>query len=162
MKRCHKILLLLLSIFVFGPLFLDIYIRHERKMLQTRAKVFLSQPIPAMFQTNEIGMYQARSNHDVLFVSRALIERYAKNGRIRWSAAIQGQFAVQPFETSACEEAAITNEAARIYVAECKAIIAKEWRMGFWQWIEDTMEFKKRIPEIEEEDFKSTPKKQFN
>jgi hypothetical protein len=30
--------------------------------------------------------------------------------------------------------------------------LAKEWRMGFWQWIEDTIELKDKIPEIEEED----------
>jgi hypothetical protein len=44
-------------------------------------------------------------------------------------------------------------------MAERNVILAKEWRMGFWQWIEDTMEMKTSIPEIEEEDahLKNTP-----
>jgi hypothetical protein len=107
-----------------------------------------------MFQTNEIGGYQAGENENVLSTSRALIERYANNGRIRWSARIQCEMAVQPFETAFCGDAAKTNEEARIYIEDCKGIIAEEWRMGFWQWIEDTIELKTKIPEIEEEDFK--------
>jgi hypothetical protein len=31
-------------------------------------------------------------------------------------------------------------------------IIEEEWRMGFWQWVEDSIEMKQTIPEIEEED----------
>jgi len=88
----------------------------------------------------------------VLSGSRRLVDRYANNGRIRWSAVIQGQFATQPFETSYCEDAAKTNEQARLYIVECKAIIDKEWEMGFWHWFQDTIEMKRSIPEIEEED----------
>jgi len=154
LKKFFKILLLLVAVLVSGAVILDVHIRHERKTLQTRAKEFLSRPVPSMFQTNEIDGYQARPNEDVLSVSRALIERYAKAGRIRWSARIQGEMAVQPFETAFCGDAAKTNEEARIYTEDCKAIIAEEWRMGYWQWVEDTMELKQRIPEIEEEDFK--------
>ena len=45
-----------------------------------------------------------------------------------------------------------TNAEVRLYSAESHAILAEEWRMGFWQWIEDTIEMKTKIPEIEEED----------
>ena len=154
LKMFFKILLLLVAVLVLSAVILDVHIRHERKTLQTRAKEFLSRPVPSMFQTSEIGGYQAPQNEEVLSVSRALIERYAKTGRIRWSARIQGEMAVQPFETAFCGDAAKTNEAARIYIEDCKAIIAEEWRMGYWQWVEDTMELKQVIPEIEEEDFK--------
>jgi hypothetical protein len=152
MKSFFKILFLLIAVLVVSAVILDFHIRQERKVLQIRAKEFLSRPVPTMFQTNEIGGYQARENEDVLSVSRALIKRYADTGRIRWSARIQGEMAVQPFETSFCEDAAKTNEQARIYIEDCKAIIAEEWRMGYWQWIEDTIELKTKIPEIEEED----------
>jgi hypothetical protein len=46
-----------------------------------------------------------------------------------------------------------TNEEVRRYSSESHAILAEEWRMGFWQWIEDTIEMKDKIPEIEEEDY---------
>jgi hypothetical protein len=144
------------ALFVLTPTVLVVHIRHERTALQMRAKELLSRPVPMVFQTNYIGGYQARENQDVLFVSRNLIKRYADNGRIRWSARISGQMAVQHFETAFCEDADIVkaNEEARLYVAECRAIIEDEWRMGFWQWVEDTIEMKRAIPEIEEEDFK--------
>jgi hypothetical protein len=35
-------------------------------------------------------------------------------------------------------------------------VLEEEWRMGFWQWIEDTIEMKDEIPEIEEEDYHPT------
>jgi len=60
--------------------------------------------------------------------------------------------AVQPFETAFCRNAAKTNELARIYIEDCIALIAEEKRMMFWQWVEDIIELKTRIPEIEEED----------
>jgi len=151
-KLFFKILLLLFAVLVVGAVILDFHIRHERKLLQAQAKEFLAIPTPAMFQTNEIGGFQAPPNETVLSTSRALIERYAINGRIRWSARISGQLAIQPFETAFCEDAAKTNREARIYIEDCKAIIAEEQRMGFWQWVEDTIELKMRIPEIEEED----------
>jgi hypothetical protein len=130
---------------------LNIYIRHERRILQARAVQFLSRPVPVLFDTNFLGGYES-GNANVLSRSRALIARYANNGRIRWSAAIQGQMASAPFGIAACEEAASTNPEALRYVTECKAILDEEWRMGFWQWVEDTMEMKRKIPEIEEED----------
>jgi hypothetical protein len=156
MKSLFRILLLLVVVLVAAAVILDFHIRHERKLLQTRAKEFLSRPVPTMFQTNEIGGFQAPPNETVLSTSRALIERYANNGRIRWSARISGELAVQPFETFFCEEVAETNKSARIYVEDCKAIIAEEQRMGYWQWVEDTIEMKTKIPEIEEEDLPTT------
>jgi len=73
-------------------------------------------------------------------------------GRIRWSARIQGEFATAPFGIAACDEVIRTNVEARIYVAECQSILDQEWKMGFWQWVEDTIEMKRTIPEIQEED----------
>jgi hypothetical protein len=151
-KRAKMLITIFISALIISPIILDVFIRGERNALQIRAKEFLSRPVPDMFKTDAIDGYQARPNETVLSTSRRLIERYANNGRIRWSAAISGQFAVQPFETASCEEAAKTNEAARIYIVDCKAIIDKEWGMGFWQWVEDTIEMKRTIPEIEEED----------
>lgn len=152
-KGARSLILLFLGVSIASPVILDIYVRHERQMLQARAKEFLSRPVPLILQTNEIDGYQARENETVLSGSRTLIQRYATKGRIRYSAAIAGQFAVQPFETASCEDADIvkTNEEARLYVVECKAIIEKEWQMEFWQWIEDTIELKLTVPEIEEE-----------
>lgn len=140
------------GVLVVGPIMLDVWIRSERQALENRAKEFLSRPVPDMFQTDSIEGYQAPPGQTVLSTSRFLIERYAGYGRIRWSAVIQGQFAIQPLETRFCEDAASTNEAARIYAVACKAIIDKEWEMRFWQWVEDTIELKRTIPEIEEED----------
>ena len=152
LKRFLKVLFLLVAVLVAGAVILDFNIRHERKVLQMRAKEFLSRPVPAMFQTNEVGGFVAGSDRTVLSVSRAIIQRYANNGRIRWSAQIGAQMAVQPFETAFCRNAAKTNELARIYIEDCIALIAEEKRMMFWQWVEDIIELKTRIPEIEEED----------
>jgi hypothetical protein len=86
--------------------------------------------------------------------SRILIERYATKGRIRWSARIQGEFACTGDNclNPNISDNIITNEQVRLYSAESHAILAQEWHMGFWQYVEDTMEFKLVIPEIEEED----------
>jgi hypothetical protein len=135
-----------LGIVLVSGLMLNVYIRHERRILQGRAKRFLSRPIPTLFDTNSLGGYIKSRDGNVLSRSRVLIERYARNGRIRWSAVIQGQMATAPFGMAACEEVASTNQEARLYLAECKAILDEEWRMGFWQWVEDTMEMKSKIP----------------
>jgi hypothetical protein len=150
-KNARTVIIIFVSALVLVCITLDFHIRRERDTLQSRAKEFLSRPVPEMFKTDSIDGYQARENETVLSGSRRLIERYANNGRIRWSAAISGQFATQPFETAACEEAAATNEEARLYIVACKSIIGKEWEMGFWQWVQDTIEVKGTIPEIEEE-----------
>src|SRR5437867_12309612 len=92
-----------------------------------------------------------------MHIVKAIIERYANKGGIRWSAVIQAQFATGPFRIAACGDAARTNEEAPVYLSDCKAILDQEWRMGFWQWVEDTIEMKRRIPEHEEEDFLPTP-----
>jgi hypothetical protein len=140
------------GIILISGLMLNVYIRHERGILQSRAKRFLSRPIPTLFDTNSLGGYIESRDGNVLSRPRVLIERYATKGRIRWSAAIQGQMAMAPFGMAACEEGASTNQEARLYLAECKTILDEEWRMGFWQSVEDTMEMKSKIPEIEEED----------
>jgi hypothetical protein len=153
LSRLAKTLItIFISLFIATPIALDFWIRSQSHALQKQAKEFLSRPVPDMFKTDSIDGYQARPDETVLSGSRRLIQRYANNGRIRWSAAIQGQFATQPFETSACEEAAETNEEARLYIVACKDTIDKEWKMGFWHWVQDTIEMKRTIPEIEEED----------
>jgi hypothetical protein len=154
LKRFLKVLFLLVAVLVAGAVILDFHIRHKRKVLQIRAREFLSRPVPILFQTNSIGGFDAGPGKTVLGISRSVIERYATKGRIRQTSAITGQMALLNFEIAFCEEAAKTNEEARTYVEDCKAIIDEEWRMGFWQWIEDTIELKRNIPEIEEEDFK--------
>jgi len=151
-RKDKTLITVFISALIISPIILDVYIRGERNELQIRAKEFLSRPVPAMFQTDAIDGYQAAPNETVLSTSRGLIERYADKGRIRWSAAISGQFAVQPFETAFCEKAAKTNDEARIYIVDCKAIINKEQHMGFWQLVEDTIEMKRIISEFEEED----------
>jgi hypothetical protein len=88
--------------------------------------------------------------------SLVLIERYAKNGRIRQSGWIAGQFGgVNDLRLGHGPEADAvkTNEEVRVYMAERNAILDKEWRMGYWQWVEDRMERKKIIPEFVEEHF---------
>jgi hypothetical protein len=154
-------IIVFLGILVVSPALLDMHIRHERKALQTRAKNFLSRPIPKLLLTDsngEVGGYYIDTNggtaNGVFGYSRVLIERYATNGRIRWSAAIQAEFACTGDNclNPNISAAVTTNEEVRRYSAESHAILAEEWRMGFWQWIEDTIEMKDKIPEIEEED----------
>ena len=88
--------------------------------------------------------------------SRVLIDTICDQWkRIRWSAAIlQGEFACTGDNclNPNISDEVTTNEEVRRYSAESHAILAKEWRMGFWQWIEDAIEMKDKIPEIEEED----------
>lgn len=151
-KLAKTLITVFLSVFIVNAVMLDSWIRIERHALQIRAREFLSKPVPEMFKTDAVDFYQARPGETVLAVSRRLIERYANKGRMRWTAAISGEFAVQPFETDACATAAETNEEARLYVVACKAIIDREWHMGFWQAVEDTLEMRLTIPEFEEED----------
>jgi hypothetical protein len=148
---------------VVGPLVLDLHIRHERRALQLRAKQFLARPIPKLLLPDSDGFvgghYEGTNGepaNDVLGYTRPLVSRYADKGRIRWSARIQGEFASTSSEiwvgAGPDGEAIETNEEVRRYMAERNAILGKEWQMGFWQWVEDVMELKQTIPEIEEED----------
>jgi hypothetical protein len=140
---------------------LDLDIRQERKALQVRAKAFLARPIPKLLIPNsegEVGGYYVDTNagiaNGVFGYSRVLIERYATKGRIRWSAAIQGEFAGTGDNclNGNISDEVTTNVEVRRYSAESHAILAEEWRMGFWQFVEDSIEFKSVITEIEEED----------
>lgn len=137
-------------IFIF-PFILDAKIRYDRKVLQAQAKKFLSRPVPEIFKTNSVTWYGAPPGETVLSESLSLIKRYAENGRIYRSSSIWAQFAAQPFETAACEDAARGNEEALKYVKACTAIIDREAEMCYWQFVEDMIEFKFTIPEIEEE-----------
>ena len=160
-KKARAWITIFMGVVVLSPTLLDLQIRHERKVLQTRAKNFLLRPIPKLLIPNsegEVGGYYVDTNagiaNGVFGYSRVLIERYATKGRIRWSAAIQGEFAGigdNCLNPNISDEVT-TNEEVRRYSAESHAILANEWRMGFWQWLEDTIEMKYKIPEIEEED----------
>jgi hypothetical protein len=145
------------GLLILTPAILVIHIRDERHVLQIRAIEFLKRPVPSEVMGDAdgaVGLFYVGPNEDGLKRSHALIKRYADSGRIRWSAAIQGQFAMTYLEIGSCEDAKLVkaNEKARLYVADCKAILDDEWRMGFWQYVEDTIELKQTIPEIEEED----------
>jgi hypothetical protein len=164
--RTKVMIAIFFSVLIATPALLDIFIRHERKVLQTRAKEFLSRPIPKLLipdSEGNIGGYFVDTNagpqNGVFGYSLILIGRYATNGRIRWSARIQGQFATTAagINPNIRSDAIDTNEEVRLYLAERNAILAKEWRMGFWQWVEDTIEMKDKIPEYEEEDYHPTP-----
>jgi hypothetical protein len=161
-KKAKILIALFLGILVASPALLVASIRHERGLLQMRVKEFLLRPVPMLLKPNSEGYigyeYEGTNNDEaeiqILGHSRALIERYATNGRIRWSARIQGEFASTSehiwFPGAADIER--TNLEVRIYLAERNAILGKEWQMGFWQWVEDSIEIKQTIPEIEEED----------
>lgn len=149
-------------ILVLVPVLLDIHIRQERRALQERAKAFLARPIPKLLipdSEGNVGGYYVDTNagvaNGVFGYSRLLIERYATKGRIRWSAAIQGKFASTGDNclNGNISDEVTTNEDVRRYSAESHAILSEEWRMGYWQWVEDTIEVKQKIPEIEEEDY---------
>lgn len=159
-----KMIIVGVLLVVFGSTaMLDIHIRHERKMLQVRANEFLSRPIPKMLIPDSEGYVgedyvgaDAKPPNVPLGYSRPLIERYANNGRIRWSAVIQGEFASTSDQLSLGSgpksDAVLTNQEVIRYIDERNAILSKEWKMGFWQWVEDLIEFKMTIPEFEEED----------
>jgi hypothetical protein len=142
---------------------LDLHIRHERRVLQMRAREFLARPIPKLLipdsEGNVGGFYvdpNSGPQNGPLGESRDLIERYATKGRIRWSARIQGQFAStsHTVQVNYLSHEIETNEEVRLYMAERNAILGKEWQMGFWQTVEDAMEMKMTTPEFEEEDSK--------
>jgi len=163
--RTKVVITIFFGVLVASPVLLDIFIRHERKVLQTRAKEFLSRPIPKLLvpdSEGNVGGYFVDTNdgpqNGVFGYSLILIGRYATKGRIRWSARIQGQFATtgEGINPNIRSDAIDTNEEVRLYLAERNAILGKEWRMGFWQWVEDTIEMKDKIPEYEEEDHHPT------
>jgi hypothetical protein len=148
---------------------LDLHIRHERRVLQMRAREFIARPLPTLLIPDSEG-YVAGHYVDTnsgpqngpLGESGDLIERYATKGRIRWSARIQGQFASTSHDVvvwgpkaDAITDAFRTNEELRLYLAERNAILGKEWQMGFWQTVEDAMEMRMTTPEFEEEDAKT-------
>ena len=160
-KKVKVLICLLLVIMVASPALLVAKIRHERRTLQARAKAFLSLPVPVALKPNSEGYmgYEYVGTNDEAEIqifgrSGALIERYATNGRIRWSARIQGQFAStsEHLWFPGAEDIERTNQEVRAYLAERNAILSEEWRMGFWQWVEDTIEMKQKIPEHEEQD----------
>jgi hypothetical protein len=152
----------LLIILIASPVLLIASIRHQRGVLQARAKAFVSIPVPTALKPDSEGYMSyeyvgtnKEAEIQILGHSRELIERYATKGRIRWSARIQGQFATTSEQLwfPGADDIQRTNQEVHAYLAERNAILAEEWRMGFWQWVEDTIEMKSKIPEHEEEDY---------
>jgi hypothetical protein len=172
--KAKVLLAFLLLVTVLTPALLVLKIRSDRKALQIRAQAFISRPIPTAikpnsegyidweyFGTNEVfGANQIDyAERQIMGDSQTLIKRYAKNGRIRWSARIQGEFAItgEHLNFPGADDVEKTNQEVRSWLAERNAILGAEWRMGFWQWVEDSIEMKQKIPEIEEEDFHPAP-----
>lgn len=160
-KGMKRLVTVFLLVTIAAPAILDIHIRHERSLLQARAKAFLLRPLPKLLVPDakgEVGGFFVDTNagpqNGVLGYSIGLIERYATNGRIRWSARIQGQFACTGDGVNMNYESDEIRHSQEVsnYLAERNAILGEEWNMGFWQWVEDSIEFKQSIPEIEEED----------
>jgi hypothetical protein len=160
-KKAKILIVLFAALLISSPALLVAKIRHDRWSLQARAKAFLSRPVPMALKPDSEGYMgyeyvgtNGEAEVHILGHSHALIERYATNGRIRWSARIQGQFAVtaEHLWFPGAEDIERTNQEVRAYMVERNVILSEEWRMGFWQWVEDTIEMKRTIPEIEEED----------
>ncbi len=161
-KRARILLVLFLCVTALSHLLLVTKIQYERGQLQTRARAFLLRPMPIALKTAPKGgieYHQVGTNEDagiqIFGNSRDLIKRYATNGRIRWSAHIQGEFATTLDYPNVMggEDIERTNLEVHAYMAERNAILSDEWRMGFWQAVEDTIEMKLHIPEYDEEDF---------
>jgi len=160
--RAKMVMVIFFGLLVISPALLDIHVRQERRVLQARARNFLLRAIPKVLTPNSEGYisyeYFGTNNYEaerqIMGDSQQLIKRYAKTGRIRWSARIQGQFAItgEHLNFPNSDDVERTNQEVRAWLAERNAILSEEWRMGFWQWIEDTIEMKAKIPEIEEED----------
>jgi hypothetical protein len=159
--RVRLLIFLFFGILVASSALLDVHIRHESQVLQNRAKQFLLRPIPKLLVPDSEGYVgghyvdtNAGPQNGVFGYSLILIERYATKGRIRWSAAIQGQFACtgHGVNPNIMSEAIDTDEEVRLWLAERNAILSKEWQMGFWHWVQDVIEMRLTIPEIEEED----------
>ncbi len=160
-KRARILIVLFVVLLISSPALLVAKIRHDRWSLQARAKAFLSRAVPLALKPDSEGYMgyeyvgtNGEAEVHILGDSHALIERYATNGRIRWSAVIQGQFAItsERLWFPGAEDIESTNQEVRAYMAERNAILSEEWRMGFWQWVEDAIEMRQKIPEHEEED----------
>jgi hypothetical protein len=130
--RTKVALVVFFSVLIASPVFLDFHIRHERKVLQTRAKNFLLSPIPKLLvpdSEGEVGGYYVDTNggtaNGVFGYSRVLIGRYASKGRIRWSAVIQGEFACTGDNclNPNISHDVLTNEEVCLYSAESHAIL---------------------------------------
>jgi hypothetical protein len=131
-KLRFKIALLLAAVLVTSAVTLNFRVRHERNVLQSRAKVFLSRPVPQMFQTHEIGGFGVGPDETVLSDSRTIVQHYAVNGQFRQTSANAAAMALSQFEIAFCGDAAKTNKVALNYVEECKAIRDEIWRTGEW------------------------------
>jgi len=160
-KRATFLIVGFVAAFIATAGLLNIHIRLERKKLQQRAREFLVKPIPKLLTPDaegNVGDFHAEPENGpqngVFGYSRVLIARYAINGRIRWSARIQGEFAgiSDGINSNFRSDAIETNREIQAYLAERNAILGKEWAMGYWQFIEDAMEFNDPPPEIQEED----------
>ncbi len=160
-KRAKTLITIFVCVLIVSPIVLDFHIRGERRALQIRAKEFLVRPIPKLLIPNSegrVGDFYVDANggpqNGVFGNSRVLMMRFAMNGRIRWSARIQGEFACTSDDVNCnfLTDTIRTNEEVRQYFKERNAILGKIWAMGYLQYVEDTIEHKSLPPEIQEED----------
>ena len=148
-------LLLLTAIFIIGIVIFDLQIRNARHLVQVQSQQFLARPTPVATVGNTdgvVGVLSVGQNMDGLAESHDIIERYARNGRIRFSATIMGEFAIVSFEIDGCEQATRNDANAWQYVADCDSLLRRINRMGWWQFFEDTIELVGYPPEFKEED----------
>jgi hypothetical protein len=123
MKNRFKISSLFVVALILCALCFGVLTRHTNNLLQSHAKEFLVRPTPSMFQTNQIGGFNAGNQGIVLDGARSLIEQYATDGRLPDSSAIACRMNLAQIDVGVCEYAAQTNDSAKIYVKDCKSIL---------------------------------------
>ena len=123
MKNRFKFRYLFVAVLVLCAVCFGVLVRHKTNALHGHAKEFLARPIPSMFQTNQIGGFDAGNQGTVLDGARSLIERYAAKGRLPETSEIACRMNLAQIDVGVCEYAAQTNDSAKIYVKDCKSIL---------------------------------------
>jgi hypothetical protein len=149
MARGHKILILGASMGmpIVGAFLLHLAIGHRQSVVKHEAELFSFQAVPNIFKGDSEGGVSLRyvgPNADGLSYSHALINRYAKDGQIPWSARINGDMSIALSELSCYERAnaVTTNQQASLYLTNCRRILLDINRILFWQLVEDTINSK--------------------
>ena len=159
--KARLLMLAFSCLIVSSPIILDFHIRHDRMVLQEQTKNFLLRPIPSLLIPDPEGRVgecfvdpSAGPQNGIFGYSRVLMTRFAFYGRIRWSARIQAEFAVTSHAVNGnfLTEEIEKSEDVRRYFADRNAILGRIWAMGYWQFIEDAIEFAGNPPEHQEED----------
>jgi hypothetical protein len=160
-KKSQAFVISWFAVFITTIIILGVRFHYERKELQARARAFLIRPIPSLLVPDadgNVGGYHvdpaAGPPNGVFGYSRVLIARYAIHRRIRWSAKIQEEFSGigDGLNGNIRSDEITTNREVKTYLAERNAILGREWNMGFWQGMEDMLDFNNNPLEIQEED----------